>query len=83
MVPIQSIEKTPEGSRIKTQIAASYKLAGTAREYHEVVDFVDSALINVIEGIDTPGKWAVNHKAGKIQPQGWQDLSLAFQEHRT
>ncbi|MHC4187032.1 MAG: right-handed parallel beta-helix repeat-containing protein, partial [Planctomycetota bacterium] len=66
MVPIQSIEKTPEGSRIKTQIAASYKLAGTAREYHEVVDFVDSALINVIEGIDTPGKWAVNHKAGKI-----------------
>jgi hypothetical protein len=66
MVPIESIEKTAEGSRIKTQIAASYKLAGTAREYHEIVDFIDSALINAVEGIDAPGKWAVNHKAGKV-----------------
>ena len=66
MVPIESIAKTSEGSRIKTQIAASYKLAGTARNYHEDVDFIDSALINAIEGIDRPGTWAVNHKTGKI-----------------
>ena len=66
MVPIQSIEKTAEGSRIKTKIAGSYKLAGTARNYHKNIDFVDSAIFNAIEGIDSPGKWAINHKTGKI-----------------
>ncbi len=66
MVPIRSIVKTAEGSRIRTRIAGSYKLAGTAREYHDNVDFVDSAILNAIEGIDGPGKWAVNHKRGKI-----------------
>jgi len=76
MVPIKSIEKNPEGSRIKTKIAGSYKLAGTAREYHENVDFVDSALVNAIEGIDAPGKWAVNHKRGKIYLWPFENTKL-------
>jgi len=76
MVPIESIEKTAEGSRIKTQVAGSYKLAGTARKYHENVDFVDSAILNAIEGIDAPGTWAVNHKAGKIYLWPFKNTNL-------
>jgi len=76
MVPIQSIEKTAEGSRIKTRIAGSYKLAGTARNYHENVDFVDSALFNAIEGIDSAGKWAINHKTGKIYLWPFKNTNL-------
>jgi hypothetical protein len=76
MVPIKSIEKTQEGSRIKTRVAGSYMLAGTAREYHENVDFVDSALVNAIEGIDAAGKWAVNHKRGKIYLWPFKETDL-------
>ena len=66
LVPIESATKTDFGSRVKTSIAATYKLAGGARGYHKNLKFVDSALINCPEGIDSPGKWAVNPDAGRV-----------------
>jgi hypothetical protein len=66
LVPIESVERTDFGSRVRSTIPATYQLSGGARAYHDNVDFVDSALINCPEGIDAPGKWVINPESGLV-----------------
>ena len=66
LVPIESVERTDSGSRVRSTIVATYQVSGGAREYHGDVDFVDSALINCPEGIDAPGRWVINPESGRI-----------------
>jgi len=76
LAPIESIESIEDGCRVHTSVAASYIMAGGARRYHENIEFIDSAILNCPEGIDAPGKWAVNPETGQVYLWPFENTNL-------